>query len=148
MDDYGRTTNPTKSLCDNYVFNTVLTRSKSLVVAAGSPYALLCTEQQMEGNICWRNYIGHCIEHSTFFIPPQVEPNNNIRSKFFVELKAKLHKSIYDTYDVSFQHGNTPTFKDLPNSKALPLSSSVDQNPAGKNYIMLNLFSWAFLLSI
>ena len=47
IDKDGNTCNPTKSPCDRYVFNTVLTRAKSLVVAVGSPLVLLNTEAHM-----------------------------------------------------------------------------------------------------
>ena len=48
VDAMGNTTNPTKSPCDPFVFNTVITRSKSLVVVVGSPLALLAIEEHMK----------------------------------------------------------------------------------------------------
>ncbi len=77
MDATGNTTNPTKSPCDPYVFNTILTRSKSLVVAAGSPLALLKIEEHMvriygEKAMCWSSYLKHCIVNGSFFIPASI----------------------------------------------------------------------------
>ena len=91
LDSHGRTTNPTRSLCNRYVFTTVITRSKSLVVAAGSPLALLRTEQQMDGSLCWKNYMRRCMENGTFFIPSCIEHSQNKKVKFITALKAVLY---------------------------------------------------------
>lgn len=54
----GKTKNPTKSPCSQYVFNTAITRSKSLVVCAGNPFLLMKMEQHMDNEcLCWRDYI-------------------------------------------------------------------------------------------
>ena len=89
--DKGRSKNPTKSLCDRYVFNTLLTRAKSLVVVAGSPYVLLQTEENMEEEkkYYWKMFIKSCIDHETFIIPRSVERNENIRSEFVDNLRKK-----------------------------------------------------------
>lgn len=91
VDVNGKTTNPTKSLCDRYVFNTVLTRSKSLVVVVGSPCALLRIEQHMqrEQGMCWSLYMQRCIENKSFIIPPSVEPNKS-KQCAFLETLTKL----------------------------------------------------------
>ena len=92
VDCYGNTTNPTKSPCDPYVFNTVLTRSKSLVVAVGSPLALLGIEKHIKARYgtskeakCWSSYLKLCLEKGTFIIPPMVEPS---------EVKAKEYEKM------------------------------------------------------
>ena len=95
VDAEGNTTNPTKSPCDPYIFNSVLTRSKSLVVVVGSPWALLGIEEHMEKLYgkkahCWSSYIRLCLENDTFIIPPEVEPSEMKRLKFSLLLKAKL----------------------------------------------------------
>ena len=68
--DNGSTRNPTKSIMDPYVVNTVISRARSLVVSVGNPYLLL----NMEKNMCkkygekgkyWSNYIKTCIEHKS-----------------------------------------------------------------------------------
>ncbi len=95
MDATGNTTNPTKSPCDPYVFNTVLTRSKSLVVVVGSPLALLGIEKHMvklygsEGK-CWSHYLRHCLEKNTFIIPSSVQPDKKVREEYMLILKAAL----------------------------------------------------------
>ena len=72
-DKDGATRNPTKSICDRYVFNTAITRAQSLVVAVGNPFMLLRTERHMVQKYgakgkCWSNYFKFCLEHSTLFI--------------------------------------------------------------------------------
>ena len=67
----GSTRNPTRSLCDPYVFNTALTRAKSLVIAVGNPFLLLNMEKQMikryssKKGHCWSTFLKTCIDNST-----------------------------------------------------------------------------------
>ena len=70
----GSTRNPTRSLCDPYVFNTAVTRAKSLVVGVGNPFLLLKMEKQMvkshgkRGN-CWSTFLRSCLAHDTLELP-------------------------------------------------------------------------------
>ena len=91
----GNTLNPTKSPCDRYNFNTVLTRAKSLVVVVGSPRVLLNTEQHMirlhgDKGRCWSLYLKSCIEHGTLIIPPLVGAVKNTAENFIAELAAEV----------------------------------------------------------
>ena len=95
INEDGNVFNPTKSPCDRYVFNTVLTRAKSLVVVVGSPRILLNTEKHMvklygEKGRCWSLYLKSCLEHGTLKIPQLVEPNQSIAQRFKEELAAHL----------------------------------------------------------
>ena len=64
LDDYGEPSNPTKSFVTPRIFNTVLSRSKSLVVAIGDPFFVLNVEKKM-GNKekCWKNYLNFCLRY-------------------------------------------------------------------------------------
>ena len=91
----GNTLNPTKSPCDRYVFNTVLTRAKSLVVVVGSPRVLLNTEKHMvklygDKGRCWSLYLKSCIEHGTLIIPSLIEVDKNATENFMAELAAEV----------------------------------------------------------
>lgn len=91
----GNTLNPTKSPCDRYVFNTVLTRAKSLVVVVGSPRVLLNTEKHMvklygHKGRCWSLYLKSCIEHGTLIIPSVVEADKKATKNFMAELAAEV----------------------------------------------------------
>jgi len=47
----GQPKNLTKSPCSQYVFNTAITRSKSLVVCAGNPFLLMKSEKHMDNDV-------------------------------------------------------------------------------------------------
>ena len=62
----GSTANPTKSICDKFVFNTVITRAQSLVVAVGNPFRLFAIEEKSpNGAGCWKEYVTHCYKNHT-----------------------------------------------------------------------------------
>ena len=67
----GSSKNPTKSPCGQYVFNTAITRAKSLVVCAGNPFLLMKIEKLMnnEQPNCWRDFIRRCMITRTFHVP-------------------------------------------------------------------------------
>ena len=73
MDERCATRDPVKSLCDQYVFNTVITRACSLVVAIGNPFRLMKEEVmggQLQGDAkaihktrkCWQTFIFRCLQ--------------------------------------------------------------------------------------
>ncbi len=106
VDNDGNTTNPTKSPCDPYVFNTVLTRSKSLVVAVGSPMALLRIEEHMVKKYggkarCWSTYMKLCLEKNTFTIPSAIEPNDKMKKEFKSALMTKLSNTLRTLSDIN-----------------------------------------------
>ena len=73
-DENGKSLNPTKTPCDIYVFNTVLTRAQSLVVCVGNPFLLLKMERHMRyPQKCWAEYLNRCLEHNTIIFPPGVK---------------------------------------------------------------------------
>ena len=68
--DDGYITNPTKSFCDRFVFNTAITRAQSLIVSVGNPFLLLEVEKLMimrygDKGKCWSNYLDYCLRHKT-----------------------------------------------------------------------------------
>lgn len=76
----GETCNPTKSVCDPYVFNTAITRARSLIIGFGNPYLLLSIEKHMNikynrSGHCWSQYIKMCILNNTLIIPSSITRN-------------------------------------------------------------------------
>ena len=84
----GSSKNPTKSPCGQYVFNTAITRAKSLVVCAGNPFLLMKIEKHMKNEQpnCWRDYIRRCIITRTFHVPSSTE------TKCTESMKETLHQ--------------------------------------------------------
>ena len=131
VDSAGNTTNPTKSPCDPYVFNTVLTRSKSLVVVVGNPVALLSIEGHMVTQYgrkaqCWSSFLKLCLENKSFVIPSTVEKNRLIWQEFELRLKVNLFQN-----EVSkAQLANFVTLKKSMNQPPPPsMRSSAGRNP-------------------
>ena len=90
----GDVNDPTKSCCDRYVFNTVVTRAKSLVVCVGSPLVLLKIEQQMvlkygkRAGKCWSAYLSNCLKSNTVKVPKSVIPSSRVKKRFRNELSV------------------------------------------------------------
>ena len=66
----GSTRNPTKSIADPYVINTVVSRARSLIVCVGNPYLLLKMEEHMcrkygKKGKYWSNYLKRCLDNSS-----------------------------------------------------------------------------------
>ena len=74
LDPSGCSYNPTKSLCSFSVFNTAITRAKSLIVAVGNPYTLMAVEEKMGKNkYCWAEFIHRCFMLSTVVFPAETK---------------------------------------------------------------------------
>ena len=73
IDENGMSKNPTKSPCGQFVFNTAITRAKSLVVCAGNPFLLMKVEDKMEkvdtDKSFWKDYFRRCIITRSFCVP-------------------------------------------------------------------------------
>ena len=127
----GRVRNPTKSICDPYVFNTAITRSQSLVVSIGNPFMLLKIEGYMQQKYgskarCWREYLKRCIECKTFIVPAAQRSGDDklldaervLQSMIFTDAESSFeilplpqdHDSILAVYTKVFN--DTPECKD------------------------------------
>ncbi len=79
----GKMYHTTKSLCNPIVFNTVITRAMTRVVAVGDPYELLEYESKCSDPIKpWHQYLNLCLEQ------------NSIVSVTDIDVKTKLEKLI------------------------------------------------------
>ena len=125
----GASENPTKTPCSQYVFNTALTRAKSLVVCAGSPFLLMKIEKQMNNvdkRPFWAEYIRRCMENETFIIPDSLRLSPVDRRKKLDKLRELVFKAgtqtsfslsaerKLDTMD-SITEAYKKAFKELPN---------------------------------
>ena len=93
IDESGNSKNPTKSPCGQFVFNTAITRAKSLVVCAGNPFLLLKVEKNMEkvdaDKSFWKDYIRRCIITKSFSVPSS--KSNTIK------LLEKIQKLVFNS---------------------------------------------------
>ena len=85
--DSGETLNPTKSIADPLVFNTALTRARSLIISFGNPYLLLSIEKHMNLKYkgrgrCWSQLIKLCLQRGTLIIPGSVIGDTNEQMRF------------------------------------------------------------------
>ena len=80
LDENGMPHDTTKSLCNPHVFNTVVSRSRALVVVIGDPLLLLKTEKVMGSEErCWREYLKCCLEHNSLHFPEGFSQEQSIR---------------------------------------------------------------------
>ena len=92
----GETRNPTKSVCDLFVFNTAITRARSLIVSFGNPYLLLSIEEHMNQKYnrkghCWSQYIMMCLRENSLIIPDSVISDRLQKKTFIDELMVCLN---------------------------------------------------------
>ncbi len=74
-DGHGAPADQFKSICNEYVFNTVVTRAQSLIVVAGNPFFLLHMGSHFKTN-CWKEYICRCIQCQSFELPRYYAPSD------------------------------------------------------------------------
>ena len=67
-DEHGNPRDPVRSICHEQVFNTLITRSRSLIFAAGNPFLLQHMGQGYEVN-CWEEFIRRSIRCQTLQLP-------------------------------------------------------------------------------
>ena len=103
-DKDGSTRNPTKSIADPYVVNTVVTRARSLVVSVGNPYMLLNMEKHMckkygEKAKYWSNYIKRCLEQNSITFHNSTEVFDADKQGQLDRLKRAVEKQIAAKYN-------------------------------------------------
>jgi hypothetical protein len=86
-----------KSLCDPRVFNTIITRSQSLVIAVGNPFRLMEIEHHMPkgSKQCWLQYFQACNSRQALVPFDQLDQNQPITKANFLKLQAKIGQNIH-----------------------------------------------------
>lgn len=97
----GASANPTKSLCNPYVFNTAITRAQSLVVSVGNPFLLLRMEQAMikqpgyeRIGLCWSNYFKRCLENGTLKVADSLGLSDEEKESVLLSIKKEVEKRL------------------------------------------------------
>ena len=132
---HGAAVNATKSICDQYVFNTIITRAQSLVVCVGNPFLLLSIESFSKNTrkCCWKEYLKRCLEISSFKIAPQyrssmpdIQPSiSALYREVFGDLQSFLSSSytrVGDTIGDSILLAYKRTFQSLPQCEKLKVT--------------------------
>ena len=95
-------------MCDPYVFNTVITRARSLVLCVGNPFMLLKTEKHMvelygRRGKCWSEYLKSCLKHGTVDLPTlsNKDVQQNIKEKLKMLVKQPIKNAkVLESSDV------------------------------------------------
>ncbi len=75
----GRPFDPLKSFAHPAVFNTAITRARSLIVAVGNPFTLRNCERAIQGSSrCWDLFISTCEKNATFFSKQPAAAGSNV----------------------------------------------------------------------
>ena len=111
VDERCATRDPVKSLCEQYVFNTVITRACSLVVAIGNPFRLMKIEEmgsQCDQDVdlsagkrkkCWQTFIFHCLQCKSLELTEELTYVRRSSPKKACEQK----KSLSNLEDIMFR---------------------------------------------
>ena len=91
---------PVKSMCDPFMFNTIITRPKSLLVVIGNPFRLRKIEQithsgKIEQNVhdppaCWSEYLYQCWEGGSLQLSAKLREGPGACKKELGELEKEL----------------------------------------------------------
>ena len=99
--NYGR------SVVNERVFNTVLTRARALFVAFGNPFYLLDAEKHNDsGRRCWKEFLKRCIECNSIVMPESTteEEKHVLFTKVFEEEEIPPSSdSILESYEKEFR---------------------------------------------
>ena len=93
-------------MCDPFVFNTVITRTKSLVVSVGNPFTLLKMERGMPKK-CWSEYLKLCCIHQSLVTSESVQ---NVDMKLDMLKEALFGSQATVQCDVPGKSINFPLF--------------------------------------
>ena len=128
-----------RSVCNEYVFNTIITRARSLIYATGNPFLLHHMGKAFEKN-CWAEFIQRCIQCQTLILPQQ---NTEARRKELPDLVEQLSKMVFpgktldQAMDQSLQPDNSDTIieryiEDLQSRREFKIAHKLVQNPKGQ----------------
>ena len=103
MDDDGLPYDSTKSISNPFVFNTVLSRAQSMVIAVGNPFNLLMMKERKmvdkygQKGKCWSRFMKFCMEKGTFIIPSSIKNGEFFKSHIKQAIDDALKYKLSDT---------------------------------------------------
>lgn len=106
LEQNGSSMDPLKSLCNPHVFNTAISRAKSLVVAVGNPFMLLKIEETMKSQeCCWKEYLRICLKKDTVLFPENYD----------VDLRKKVISDLHYAVEMQDQESSPYLIEPQPN---------------------------------
>ena len=103
----GSHSNYGRSVVNERVFNTVLTRARALFVAFGNPFYLMDTERRKgSGRRCWKEFLKRCIECNSIVMPEsttEAEKHVLFTKAFEEEDVPRTSDSILESYEKEFR---------------------------------------------
>ena len=88
---------PVKSMCDRYMFNTIITRPKSLLVVIGNPFRLRKIEQTTpDPPACWSEYLYQCWEGGSLHLSAKLRETPGACKKQLGELEEVMFQRAVD----------------------------------------------------
>ena len=141
----GMSTNRTKTPCSRYVFNTALTRAKSLVVCAGNPFLLMKIEKEIDKHcFSWKEYIRRCVLSKTFYVTTTESKNledlceslKDLQRDIFTpsDFKSDMQLITKDSILKSYQK----TIQEIPQYKNCKLQISQVQKESRWGIVKIN----------
>ena len=137
-DGHGAPADHFRSICNEYVFNTVVTRAQSLVFVAGNPFFLLHMGSHFKTN-CWTEYIRRCIQCQSFELPRNYAPSDaqnlpkiigQICEKVFLSENIQQAKAeSFDTNEVDIIVERY--LSDLNERREYKIATQLVQSPSG-----------------
>ena len=129
VDEHCATRDPVKSLCDQYVFNTVITRSCSLVVAIGNPFRLMKIEDKLTesnkvsskmGRNCWQAFFYYCLQCQSLVLSKKLNSMRQENAELAMQQSTKFMKIESALFD-----GATEGLKKMHQQCALDVHDSI-----------------------
>ena len=134
-DPDGHPSDPVKSICNRYVFNTVITRAKSLVFVAGNPFLLHHMCSSFTPN-CWAEFIRRCIQCQSLQLPTTGQDFNTLPGlvKKLRELVLKENINEITSKELTEEDPDTIIERyiaDLSDRREFKLAAQLVQDPTG-----------------
>ena len=125
VDEHCATRDPVKSLCDQYVFNTVITRACSLVVAIGNPFRLMHIEGKLadsanESKNCWQAFFYYCLQCNSLVLSKQLNSKLEETATMALQQSTRLMKIETILFDRA-----TEALKEMHQCQILAIQDSI-----------------------
>lgn len=124
-----------KSICNEYVFNTVFTRPKSLVCVAGNPFLLMHMGSGFKTN-CWIEYVRKCLQCESLLLNLSQNDEQSLPETYELLFKkvgimnslTEAAEEDFDDVDVIIER----YIEDLQKRKDYKIAKSLVQEPTGE----------------